>query len=63
MAREGHFGHDSGDIIRHNGLHQKPWQPNRLPFSCRLGDAAHELEELRGADDRVGIGEALIRFS
>ena len=28
-------------------------KPNRLPFGGRLGDAAHELEELRGADDRV----------
>src|SRR5262249_430057 len=29
------------------------WKPNRLPFSRRLGYATHELEELRGADDRV----------
>src|SRR5438270_10606047 len=48
--REGGFGHDGGDIIRHNGLHQNRWKPNRLPFSRRLGDAAHELEELRRAD-------------
>src|SRR5205085_9968572 len=43
--REGRFGHDCGDVIRHNGLHQNRWQPNRLPFSRRLGDATHELEE------------------
>jgi hypothetical protein len=33
-----------------------PWKEtcmNRLPVGCRLGGAAHELEELRGADDRV----------
>src|SRR4029077_17522006 len=29
------------------------WKPNSLPFSRRLRDATHELEELRGADDRV----------
>src|SRR5438105_8780626 len=37
----------------HNGLHQNRWKPNRLPFSRRLSNAAHELEELCGADDRV----------
>src|SRR4029453_1865381 len=51
--RQGRFGHDCGDVIRHNGLHQNGWKPNRLPFSRRLGDATHELEELRGTDDRV----------
>jgi hypothetical protein len=39
----------AGDIIRINGPHQNRWKPNRLPFSRRLGDAAHELEELLGA--------------
>ena len=47
------LGHDGGDIIRHDGLYQRWRQPNRLPLGCRLGDAAYELEELRGADDRV----------
>ena len=50
---EGHIGHDGGDIIRRNGLHQNRRNPDRLPFSRKLGDAAHELEELRGAHDRV----------
>src|SRR5438128_1033384 len=50
---EGHIGHDGGDIIRRNGLHQNRWEPNRLPFRRRLGDAAHELEELRSTHDRV----------
>jgi hypothetical protein len=51
------------DVIGHDGLHQSRWQPNRLPFGGRLGDAADELEELHRADDRMGTGEALIRFS
>src|SRR5436189_519117 len=50
---EGHIGHDGGDVIRRNGLHQGRWKPNRLPFSRRLGHAAHELEELRSTHDRV----------
>ena len=50
---EGHIGHDGGDIIRRNGLHQNRWKPNRLPFSRELGDAAHELEELCRTHDRV----------
>src|SRR5437762_11200931 len=50
---EGHIGHDGGDVIRRNGLHQNRWKPNRLPFSRRLADAAHELEELRSTHDRV----------
>src|SRR6266481_2567215 len=47
------IGHDGGDIIRRNGLHQNRWKPNRLPFSRQLGDATHELEELRSTHDRV----------
>ena len=50
---EGRIGHGGGDVLRRNGLHQDRWEPNRLPFGRRLGDAAHELEELRGAHDRV----------
>ncbi len=50
---EGHIGHDGGDVIRRNGLHQNRWKPNRLPFSRQLGDAARELEELRSTHDRV----------
>ena len=49
---KGHVGHDGGDILRRNGLHERRWKPNGLPFRRRLGDAAHKLEELRGADDR-----------
>ena len=51
--REGHIGHDTSDVIRCNGLHQNLWQPNRLPVGRRLGDAAHELEELRSTHDRI----------
>src|SRR5215472_14973291 len=29
---EGHIGHDGGDIIRRNGLHNDRWKPDRLPF-------------------------------
>ena len=50
---EGRIGQDGGDVIRRNGLHQDRWKPDRLPFGRRSGDAAHELEELRGAHDRV----------
>src|SRR5438034_6245472 len=50
---EGHIGHYGGDVIRRNGLHQNRWKPNRLAFSRRLGDAAHEFEELRSTHDRV----------
>jgi hypothetical protein len=46
--RERHIGHDGGDVIRRNGLHQNRWKPNGL-----LSDATHELEELRGADNRI----------
>src|SRR5437868_14794309 len=42
---ESRVGHDGGDIIRRNGLHQDRWKPDRLPCGRRLGDAAHELEE------------------
>src|SRR5262245_49313881 len=51
---EGRVGHDGGDILRRNGLHQNRWNANRLPFACRLGDASHELEELRRTHDCVG---------
>src|SRR5262249_32904474 len=51
--REGGLGHERGDIIRRHGLEQRRRQPNRLPFSRELSDAIYELEELRGADDRV----------
>ena len=51
--REGHIGHDGGDVIRRNGLHQNRWKPNGLPFRRRLSDAARELEELRSTHDRV----------
>ena len=51
---DGDVGQRGGDVIRHDGLHQGGRQPNRLPVGGRLGDAAHELEELRRADDRVG---------
>src|SRR5206468_8915962 len=27
---EGHIGHDGGDVIRRDGLHQNRWNPNRL---------------------------------
>ena len=37
----------SGDIIRHNRLHQNGRQPNRCAFGGELGDAAHEFEKLR----------------
>src|SRR5213594_2212861 len=47
-------GHCGGDVIRHDGLHEGGWQPNRLPFGGRLGDGSHELEELRCADDCIG---------
>src|SRR5262249_20913462 len=50
---EGRIGHGGGDVVRRYGLHQSRWKPNRLPFGRRLGDAAHELEELRSAHDRV----------
>ena len=46
---EGYIGHDGGDVIRRNGLHQDRWKPDHLPFSRRFGDGANELEELRSA--------------
>jgi hypothetical protein len=59
---EGHIGHDRGDVSRRNGLHQNRWKPNRLPFRRELGDAAHELEELRGTHDRVRNRGSLDQF-
>src|SRR5436189_1191721 len=50
---ECHIGHGGGDIICRNGLHQSRWKTDRLSFRRRLGDAPHELEELRGAHDGV----------
>jgi len=52
-------GHDVGDIIRHDGLHQGRRESNRLPLGCSLGNAAHELKELRGANDGVGNRRSL----
>jgi hypothetical protein len=49
---EGHIGHDRGDVSAEM-LHQNRRKPNRLPFSRELGDAAHELEELRSTHDCV----------
>jgi len=39
---EGHIGHDGGDVIRYYGLNQNRWNPNRLPFSRKLGDSADD---------------------
>ena len=47
-------GQRGSDVIRHDGLHHRRRQSNRLAVGGRLGDAADELEELRCADDRVG---------
>src|SRR6266516_5094521 len=52
--RDCDFSQGVSDVIGHDGLHQRRWQPNRLPVGGRLGDGAHELEELCCADDRVG---------
>ncbi len=52
--RDCDFGQRGSNVIGHDGLHQRRWQPNRLPVGGRLGDGAHELEELCCADDRVG---------
>src|SRR5262245_35971187 len=41
------IGQRGSDIIRRDGLRKGRRQPNRLPVGSRLGDAAHELEELR----------------
>src|SRR5262245_14048405 len=51
--RQGSLGHAGSDILCGDGLHQSWWDANRLPFRRRLGDAAHELEELRGTDNRI----------
>src|SRR4029453_12366453 len=48
------FGQRGGGVIRHDGLHKGGWQPNRLTGGGRLDDGAHELEELRCADDCIG---------
>src|SRR5437667_10172299 len=56
---EGHIGHDGGDVIRRNGLHQNRWKPNRLPVSSRLGDVDHELQILRRTHEHV---EQLIAY-
>jgi hypothetical protein len=44
--------HDGG-VIRHDGLHQRWGQSDRLPIGCPLGDAPHKLEKLRRPNDCV----------
>ena len=53
-CRDGDVGQRRGDVIRDDRLHQRGRQPNRFSGRAGLRDAADELEELRGADDRVG---------
>src|SRR6185437_2537805 len=56
-------GYCGSYVIRGDGLEERRRQVNRLPDGGELGDGAHEFEELRCADDRIGNFKALIRFS
>jgi hypothetical protein len=49
----GNFFDGFGDIISRHGLNEYRRQPNRRPVSGFIGDADHELEELRRVNDRV----------
>ena len=51
---DGDVGEGRGDVVGDDGLHQGRGHADGFAFGGRLGDAADELEELRGADDRVG---------
>src|SRR5262249_12475181 len=55
---------DGGDVVRRDGLHEGRRQAHRLPLGRELGDAAHELEELRRAGDSVrdlgGLDQSLL---
>src|SRR5437762_5958739 len=56
---EHEIGQGGDDIIRKDRLHQGRRDANRLSVAERIGDAAHELEELRGAQNRVGNSRGL----
>src|SRR3954471_11830822 len=47
-------GQRSGDIFGGDGLEQGGRHANGVAVGPRLDDAAHELEELRGAQDGIG---------
>jgi hypothetical protein len=56
---DGDVGEDGGDVCGGDGLHEGWGHADGVDFGGGLGDVADELEELRGADDRVGNARGL----
>jgi hypothetical protein len=49
-------GQRGGDVVGHDGLHQRGRQADCSPVGGRLGDAGEEVEELRRAEGRAEDG-------
>jgi hypothetical protein len=48
------IGQRGNDVVRKDRLYQSRGDASHLSVTERIGDGAHELEELRGAQNRVG---------
>ena len=53
---DGDAGHRRGDVLGSHGLNEHRRQTDDLAVGGVVGDAADELEELRGVDDRIRDG-------
>ncbi len=53
---QGDFAHCTGNISSRDGVEEHRCQAHLLTFRRFIGDAPHELEELRGSNNRVRDG-------